>query len=67
MESVGKENGKANGNTSAVPQDDEVHEEIDDSEYPGPLRLTAILVSLVFSIFLVSIALPQCFQTKAHS
>ena len=29
-------------------------DDIPDSEYPGTLRLTAILVSLMLSIFLVS-------------
>jgi hypothetical protein len=30
------------------------HEDIDEAEYPGILRLTAILIALVFSMFLVS-------------
>jgi hypothetical protein len=40
-------------------EDEEGTSEIEESEYPGPVRLTAILVSLVFSIFLVS---PTCTQ-----
>ena len=38
---------------SEEPLNEDAEENIDESEYPGPGRLTAIFVSLVFSIFLV--------------
>lgn len=41
----------------AVAKDGEVDplDTIEESEYPGPLRLTAIIVALVLSIFLASL------------
>lgn len=39
---------------SKLPND-EAEEHIDDAKYPGSVRLTAILVSLVLSIFLASL------------
>jgi hypothetical protein len=36
------------------PQMERTNEVIEESEYPSSLQLTAILVSLVFSMFLVS-------------
>lgn len=45
-----------------APADHDPLDDIPDSDFPGPLRLTAIMVSLMLSIFLVSQWL-RCYDT----